>query len=180
MAYRVTVDAGHGGFDNGASFNGRKEKDDTLRLALLVGQILAENGIDVNYTRTTDRYQSPTRKAEIGNENNSDLFLSIHRNAAYEPNAYHGVQSLIYSLGGEKEQFARNINAELEGVGFQNLGIEERPNLAVLRQTNMPAVLVEAGFIDSTIDNELFDTKLNETANAIARGVIKTVMNEQA
>ncbi|MSS63348.1 N-acetylmuramoyl-L-alanine amidase family protein [Velocimicrobium porci] len=179
MAYKVTVDAGHGGFDNGASYNGRKEKDDTLRLALLVGQILAENGIDVNYTRTTDRYQSPSRKAEIGNENNSDLFVSIHRNAAYEPNAYHGVQTLIYDRGGIKEELANNINKELENVGYQNLGVEERRNLAVLRQTNMPAVLVEAGFIDSDIDNKLFDEKFYETANAIARGIIRTVMNQQ-
>lgn len=180
MAYKVTVDAGHGGFDNGASYNGRKEKDDTLRLALLVGQVLSENGIDVNYTRTTDRYQSPLRKAQIGNENNSDLFVSIHRNAAYEPNAYHGVQTLVYNTGDRKEQFANNINEELESVGYENLGIEERPNLAVLRRTNMPAVLVEAGFIDSDIDNELFDNKLNDTANAIARGIIRTVMEEQS
>ena len=53
MAYRIVIDAGHGGSDLGASYNGRNEKDDNLRLALAVGQILENNGIDVVYTRTS-------------------------------------------------------------------------------------------------------------------------------
>ncbi len=179
MAYRVVIDAGHGGFDNGASYNGRKEKNDTLRLALLVGQILAENGVDVAYTRTTDVYQSPTRKAQIGNELGADLFVSIHRNAAYAPNVYDGVQTLIYNMGDIKEEFASNINKELEEVGYKNIGTEVRKNLAVLSQTNIPSLLVEAGFIDSDIDNELFDEKFYQTANAIATGIIETVMQNQ-
>ncbi len=179
MAYRVVVDAGHGGFDNGAAYNGRKEKNDTLRLALLVGQILAENGIDVVYTRTTDVYQSPARKAQIGNESGADLFLSLHRNAAYAPNTYDGVQTLIYNTGDIKEEFARNINSELEQVGYKNIGTEVRTNLAVLSQTNMPALLVEAGFIDSDIDNQIWDERFYQTANAIATGIIETVMQNQ-
>ncbi len=176
MAYRVVVDAGHGGYDNGAAYNGRKEKNDTLRLALLVGQILAENGIDVAYTRTTDVYQSPARKAQIGNESGADLFLSLHRNAAYEPGAYNGVQTLVYNLGDIKEEFAENINRELEAVGYKNIGTEVRTNLAVLSQTNMPSLLVEAGFIDSDIDNQIWDEKFYQTANAIATGIIETIM----
>ena len=50
----VMIDAGHGGYDNGASFEGRTEKNDTLNLALAVGNILENNGVDVLYTRTTD------------------------------------------------------------------------------------------------------------------------------
>ena len=64
----VILDAGHGGFDNGAQFNGRREKDDTLRLTLAVGEALRERGVPVQYTRQTDIYQSPTEKARIGNE----------------------------------------------------------------------------------------------------------------
>ncbi len=54
MPYSVMLDAGHGGSDPGAVYNGRQEKDDTLRLTLAVGEILQNNGIDVEYTRTTD------------------------------------------------------------------------------------------------------------------------------
>ena len=65
MAITIVLDAGHGGYDNGASYNGRKEKDDVLRATLAVGQQLEEAGYNVLYTRTTDRYDSPFEKAQI-------------------------------------------------------------------------------------------------------------------
>ena len=61
----VIIDAGHGGAEPGAMFEGRKEKDDTLRLAVAVGEILENNGIRVMYTRTTDVYDTPLEKAMI-------------------------------------------------------------------------------------------------------------------
>ena len=78
----IVIDAGHGGADPGAVFEGRQEKDDTLRLALAVGKILEENGQNVIYTRTTDVYQTPFQKATIGNEARADFFVSIHRNSS--------------------------------------------------------------------------------------------------
>ena len=59
MPYKIMLDAGHGGNDPGAVYGGRQEKDDNLRLAMAVGNILSQNGIDVVYTRTDDVYQSP-------------------------------------------------------------------------------------------------------------------------
>ena len=59
---------------------------------------------------------------------------------------------------------AENINSALEDVGFKNLGVKARPGLVVLRRTKMPALLVEAGFINSDSDNQLFDEKFNEIA----------------
>lgn len=59
MAYKIVLDAGHGGEDPGAVYKDRKEKDDNLKLALAVGRILEDNGVDVVYTRTTDVYQTP-------------------------------------------------------------------------------------------------------------------------
>ena len=77
----VILDAGHGGYDNGAQYDGRKEKDDNLRLTLAVGQILEQNGVPVSYTRQSDIYQSPSEKARLGNESGADYFISFHRNA---------------------------------------------------------------------------------------------------
>ena len=68
----VILDAGHGGYDNGAQYDGRKEKDDNLRLTLAVGQILEQNGVPVSYTRQSDIYQSPSEKARLGNESGAD------------------------------------------------------------------------------------------------------------
>ena len=70
---------------------------------------------------------------------------------------------------------AANINSELEKAGFKNLGITERPNLVVLKRTKMPAVLVEAGFINNDKDNETFDKNFNQIANGIADGILKTL-----
>ena len=57
MAYKIVLDAGHGGTDPGAVYNGRNEKDDNLALAQAVGKILEDNGVDVVYTRTEDQVQ---------------------------------------------------------------------------------------------------------------------------
>lgn len=58
----IVLDAGHGGANPGATYNGRKESEDALALTLAVGSILEENGVDVYYTRTTDIYESPIRR----------------------------------------------------------------------------------------------------------------------
>lgn len=173
----VILDAGHGGYDNGASYEGRAEKNDTLNLVLAVGNILQNRGVDVLYTRTEDVYQSPTAKARIANESGADYFVSIHRNASERPNQYSGVQTLVYEDQGAPAIFAENINRELAKLGFTNLGVEERKNLAVLRRTTMPAVLVEAGFINTDQDNQIFDLKFPEVAQAIADGIIQSIQS---
>lgn len=172
---RIVIDAGHGGRDLGAAYNGRQEKDDNLDLAVAVGQILKNNGYDVVYTRNSDVYDSPARKAEIANEAGGDFFVSFHRNSAATPGLYDGVQTLIYDNSGIKAELAHKISDNLEKVGFKNLGVDVRPDLAVLRRTKMPAVLIETGFINSDKDNELFDQRFNQIAEEIALAIMDTV-----
>lgn len=133
----IVIDAGHGGQDPGAVFQGREEKTDTLRLALAVGQILTENGMDVSYTRVTDRYHTPGEKAEMANYQDSDYFLSIHRNAMPVPGTASGIQTLIYDNGGAAQLMASEINKKLTEMGWKDLGVMERPGLIVLRKTKM-------------------------------------------
>ncbi|MGF0031677.1 N-acetylmuramoyl-L-alanine amidase [Bariatricus sp. SGI.154] len=175
MPYSIMLDAGHGGRDPGAVYNGRQEKDDTLRLTLAIGEILQNNGIDVEYTRTTDVYQTPYEKAMLANNAGVDFFVSIHRNSFPTDNEVSGVESLVYDLSGIKYQMALDINDQLETIGFVNLGVKARPNLVVLRRTRMPAVLVEVGFINSDVDNQLFDDNFNDIAQAIAAGILDTL-----
>ena len=171
----IIIDAGHGGFDNGASDNGRLEKDDNLKLALAVGQRLEADGFPVVYTRTEDIYQRPIDKARIANESGGDYFVSFHRNSSPSRNMYSGVQTLVYEDSGIKGELASNINSELTRVGFADLGVPERKNLVVLRRTSMPAVLIETGFINTDSDNELFDSRFDDITNAIAAAIEKTV-----
>lgn len=179
MAYTIALDPGHGGSDPGAVFEGRQEKDDSLRLAMAVGDILRNNGYDVVFTRTTDVYNTPFEKATIGNENNADLFVSIHRNSGPTQDMYSGIQTLVYNDSGIKAELARNINRNLVELGFEDKGVVERPNLVVLKRTRMPAVLVEAGFINSTMDNRIFDEQFEQVAQAIADGIMETVGQTQ-
>lgn len=175
MPYTIMLDSGHGGRDPGAVYNGRQEKDDALRLALAIGEILQDRGVDVLYTRTEDVYESPFEKAMEANTADADFFLSIHRNSYPTDNTVSGVESLIYDKSGIKFEMAENINEQLEAVGFVNLGVKERPNLVVLKRTRMPAVLVEVGFINSDTDNQLFDENFQDIVEAIAAGIVDTL-----
>lgn len=178
MAYKVVIDAGHGGYDSGAVYNGRLEKNDNLDLAVVVGDILAYNGIDVLFTRVEDTYIAPLERAYMANEEDADLFVSIHRNSSAVPNTYSGVQTLVYSEDGLQQQVAENINAEMEDVGFTNLGTDVRTDLAVLRRTKMPSVLTEIGFINTDSDNDLFDEKFEDIAYGIASGILDALHME--
>lgn len=171
----VVIDAGHGGGNPGAVYNGRQEKDDVLALALAVGDILEQNGVQVYYTRTSDVYESPYQKAMEGNAVNADYFVSLHRNSSPYPNQYTGVETLVYNRYGEAARLAYNINSRLVDIGFENQGVNERQNLVVLNRTQMPAVLVEVGFINTDADNQLFDERFDEIAQAIADGILATV-----
>ena len=176
---KVTIDAGHGGYDGGANYSGRLEKNDNLEIALAVGELLEQNGIEVGYTRITDVYDSPNEKARIANEQGSDLFVSIHRNSSPNPNTYSGVETLLYEESGLKQDVANAINEELAKVGFNNLGLNVRKDLTVLRRTQMPAVLVEVGFINTDADNQLLDNSFDATARAIANGIYKTLTGNE-
>ena len=170
---KIAIDAGHGGADPGAVYQGRQEKDDNLKLALAVGERLQNSGLDVYYTRTEDIYQTPYQKAMAANESGADFLVSLHRNSSEYTNQYTGVETLIYDKNGEKAEIAEDINEELENIGFRNNGVKIRPGLVILRRSKMPAVLVESGFINSEEDNRLFDEEFDRIADAIADAILK-------
>ena len=175
MLYTIMLDAGHGGTDPGAVYDGKLEKDDNLRLALAVGNILENSGIHVLYTRSGDVYQTPFEKAAIANRSGADFFISFHRNSSPQANQYQGVEVLVYDKSGIKYEMAQNIVGALGELGFREIGVKERPGLVVLRRTKMPALLIETGFINSVEDNRLFDEKFNEIAQAIADAILGTL-----
>ena len=175
MPYTIVIDAGHGGSDPGAVYEGRREKDDNLSLAIAVGELLSRQGVSVIYTRTTDVYQTPFEKAQMANQADADFFISFHRNSSEEPNQYTGVETRVYDNPGIKQTMAENINGALSELGFRNLGVKARPGLVVLRRTKMPALLIETGFLNNEQDNTLYDEKQEEIARAIADAVLGTL-----
>ena len=179
MAYSIMLDAGHGGSDPGAVYKGRQEKDDNLSLTKAVGEILEKNGVKVLYTRTEDEYLTPFERAKQANEADVDYFISFHRNSSPQANQYQGVEVLVYNKSGIKYKMAQNIVGALGELGFQELGVKERPGLVVLRRTKMPALLIETGFINSEKDNQLFDEKFKEIAKSIADAILGTLDDEK-
>ena len=139
---------------------------------------MERNGINVVYTRVDDVYQTPFEKARLENESGADYFISFHRNSSPEANKYQGVEVLVYDKSGIKYEMAENILGAMGEIGFREIGVKERPGLVVLRRTKMPALLVEAGFLNSDEDNKLFDEKFDEMAEGIAGAVLGTLTGE--
>ena len=171
----IVVDAGHGGWDNGASFQGRLEKDDNLRLALEVRKQLEAMGAKVLMTRSTDVFVTLQDRAQMANQADADLFISLHRNSyTHQTPTTKGVENFIYLTAPEATS-GRAATLVLDAVveqGVQaNRGVS-RGNYYVVRRTSMPSMLLEMGFIINDEDNRLFDEKLVPYANAIARGAL--------
>lgn len=106
--------------------------------------------------------------------------MSIHRNASPNPNTYSGVQTLVFNDSGVPASMARAINEELVKLGFNDLGVPVRTDLTVLKKTRMPAVLVEAGFLNTDADNARFDANFDAIAAGIAKGIENAVGTGQA
>jgi N-acetylmuramoyl-L-alanine amidase len=170
----IVLDAGHGGYDNGAVNGTRREKDDNLKMALAVGNLLRNCGFNVIQTRSTDVFVPLLERSNISNRNNADLFVSLHRNSSTNTTA-NGVENWVYTNPSQRSVYAANyILDRIVGVGVQsNRGIKYG-NFSVLRETRAPAVLVELGFISNAEDNRLFDTRFNEYAASIANGIART------
>lgn len=176
---RIVLDAGHGGADSGSVYQGRKEKDDVLSLVFSVGNILEDKGVDVIYTRTEDTYESPYEKAEMANRADADYLISFHRNSMQTPNTGSGVEALVHREAGRAAEMAESINAALQEMGFVNLGVTKRPGLVLLKHSQMPAVMLEIGFIDSDADNAIFDSRYVEMAQAVANGILAKLEQEE-
>ena len=169
------MDAGHGGAENGAVFEDRLEKNDNLALALKVQRFLEEMGQTVIMTRTDDSTVTLAERADIANRNNADLFIALHRDSFTEQTPWtNGVTNYVQN-GSSKinHRAAEMVLSNVVDVGVQsNRGVREG-NYYVLRNTKMPSMLLEMGYIINEIDNELFDEHLTAYAKAIAEGIVE-------
>ena len=172
---KIWIDEGHGGVQPGAVALGRKEKDLTLLMGNALATELKRCGFEVGRTRTTDVDVSLSERARRANAWNADCFVSLHLNKA-TGNAS-GAETWCSISGGTSKALAECIQTELVALGYTDRGVKSRKGsdgrdyLAVIRQTNMPAVLAEVGFIDNPVDMALFDA--DKAAQAIAKGICK-------
>ncbi len=153
----IVIDAGHGGKDPGAvsPFSKTKEKDLALTMAQKLRHKLENIGYKVYMTRDDDTYVELKNRAEIANNLGANAFLSIHINAngTQDPK---GVEMLYVPDGRDNKGFAQVLQTEVcKATGAKSIGIIQRPNLVVIRETKMPAVLAELGFITNPGEERL-------------------------
>ncbi|RKD21635.1 N-acetylmuramoyl-L-alanine amidase [Caminicella sporogenes DSM 14501] len=175
----VVIDPGHGGKDPGAmSPNLRiKEKDVVLDVSLKLKKLLETEGFKVYMTRQDDNYIGLYDRATIANELGADVFVSIHANA-HSKRSIEGVQVLYYPYDEHRDNktFAKIMRDSLvKGLGALDRGIIQRPKLVVPRETKMPAVLVELGFLTNPKEEKLLSTSeyRMKCAKATFNGIVK-------
>jgi N-acetylmuramoyl-L-alanine amidase len=178
----VVIDPGHGGKDPGARSGGISEKNLNLDIAKRLDALLKKEGIKTRMTRTKDTYVGLYERSEFANRLDADLFVSIHNNAGRS--RYSGTMTLYHP--GSRQTGIEISSRELASIaqkemvrrlGSRNIGIIQRPNLAVLRTTKMPAILAEIGYMSNS--SELKKLKSpdyrQKSAEALKDAIVKVL-----
>ena len=168
------TDAGHGGYDSGApGLHGCLEKNIVLEVSNKINDYLKTQDIKNINTRTTDVFVSLNERSNKANNLGVNSFVSIHCNSSDNPKA-HGLEIFCY-----KFKYRHLADCILQELKNENLytqlregGVKEG-NLHVVRETNMPACLVELGFITNEEDYNLIMKNKDRFAKAIAKGICK-------
>ena len=178
---KIYLDAGHNysKYDTGAEGNGLREQDITFYITKKVGTILEKAGYDILYAREEltsnvgENYSSSLHtRADKANSWGADIFLSIHCNS-FGTDIPSGTEVYVYSKESEVKPLAKRIGEEIAAMlNLKNRGVGIRPDLSVLRRTEMPALLVETAFLSNAQDAEKLKTRQDDFAEAIAMSVI--------
>lgn len=153
-----------------------------IRMIELIGSILTEQGYQVCYTRCNDTIMTPSKVAEIANAGlcqgkvkippQDSCLLSFHRSLLLCPGSCQTVEIFVYKRNCPSSRLAHFILDELQKEGYHSLGIQERPNLTILRRTNMPAIFITLGNLPLSSDTEKGNDRLIvSTAKAFAQGI---------
>ena len=175
--FYVVLDPGHGGSDVGAiGIGGMQETDVVLEVSLMVAELLRDKGVDVKLTRTTDIDVELSERVSIANKTNADIFVSIHANASTgKKSEINGLETFYYS-GWRGKLLAELIQTEILRVspGSPDRGFK-RGRYYVIKNTDMPAVLVEIGFLTGKLDARRLEKEIHRKrlAYAIAKGILE-------
>jgi len=179
----VCIDAGHGGTDGGAQYNGFSEKEQTLEISKLVQKELEAKGITVIMTRTSDATVSLEKRLETAKTANAAIFISIHRNYYDTSPSVNGVEAWIHSsTPTDAKSLANNILSQLKKItAVNNRGVKSgtmtngNTNYYLNSDSPCTSCIIELGFITNTTDNVLVTTNKNQCAKSIAQGIINYI-----
>lgn len=147
----VMIDAGHGGWEPGAGNKTINEKDIVLDISLEIEKILKAKNIDYYMIRSADTYISLEDRVRIANEKACKLFISIHNNS-FTDSTQGGILTTYNPSSPDGKGLAKIMQSKISNIGMRDRAIMPRPNLYVLRRTEMPSLLLEIGFISNKKD----------------------------
>jgi len=170
---KIGIDPGHGGEDPGAvGKGGTLEKDINLAIAQRVQFLLSRMGIETVMTRSDDSPKSLMSRTNLLNGARVDYAISIHCNSSADPGPNY-ISTFIQARGGEAELLATKVQARLaQSTGWPDGGVRVQ-NLHMTRETKMPAILCECGFISNPAQELLL--KNSEVQTRIARAIVEGV-----
>ena len=178
----VVIDPGHGGTESGAVYGSIYEKDLNFAIAQKLNKLLQASDVKTYITRDDDSYHGLYERSDLANNVNADLLISVHNNAG--DSSITGSMSLYCSGKNNAKgnlsayEFAAIVQKELnDSLGTKNLGVIPRPNLAVLRTANMPAVIAEVGYMSNTTELGRLETEAfqQKAAEALKNAVLKAL-----
>lgn len=183
----IYLDPGHGGNEPGAISGGVQEKVLNLKVALKVEKLLKEKGYEVIMSRRTDKFVNLSDRAQEANKLKADIFVSVHHNAFMKTAS--GIETYSYNgLGNSKNIMSNNskrllnstvLSNAIHSKLISNTGANDRnnrkANFHVIRETTMPAVLLELGYMDNTKERAKLVTDAYQ--NKLAKGIVEGLVN---
>ncbi|MBW4575734.1 MAG: N-acetylmuramoyl-L-alanine amidase [Aphanothece sp. CMT-3BRIN-NPC111] len=172
----VIIDPGHGGKDSGApGVGGILEKDIVLSISQQVTNLLEQQGVQVKMTRNSDYFVELAPRVTMTKQANANLFVSIHANSIDKRPDVNGLETYYY--GSNSKRLAQTIqNSVLNNVNVASRGVRTA-RFYVLRNNNIPAVLVEVGFVTSPQEGPRLASAdyQSQMASAIAQGILEYI-----
>ncbi|KAA0941629.1 N-acetylmuramoyl-L-alanine amidase [Sporosarcina sp. ANT_H38] len=169
---KIKIDPGHGAHDPGALGKDSKEKDNVLKVAIRLKTLLENHGHTVSLTRSTDVFIPLSERAKQANNWGADYFVSLHNNAA--TSSATGFETFIHNgpVQSKTIEFQNAVHdAIIQGIGIRDRG-KKRADYAVLRDTKMPAVLIEYAFISNDSDERILINEVEMLAQLTANGIV--------
>lgn len=180
----IVIDPGHGGADPGAVCGGLKEKDINIDVSHRLRVLLEGLGFKTLMVREDDSFVDLYERPDIANAANADLFISVHANAHNTNSSIYGVETLYYPSEKNKQDtrdnytLAKIIQQELlRELQTVDRGLIPREGLVVTRETKMPAVIAELGFLTNNRERELLLTEgyRQRCAKALTNGIVRYI-----
>lgn len=173
----IAIDPGHGGKDSGAVAHDIEEEDFNLIIGSMVTVQLLKAGLGVIQTRVDDTFISLQERCELANSLDCNYFISIHANAAESTKA-NGIEIFHYPNSKAGKELAVDvlyqITKDFPGVNIR--GIKEN-SFYVLKNTHMPSILIECGFVTNPKDSMFLKNEDSQVkmATSIAQGIVRHI-----